>query len=198
MQPIADDLLTINGRIYCFDPAGPPPAYDVAVVIGAGVTNTIDNLVAAINADVATRAHAAQGAGSVVCMLQSTDVGTNSNFTLVESTATVRLLVSAAAAVGGKVNKAVAKLRFGTYVVTAADVVSLAVPGEIPIATFPAITPPEVITVGVVTTAGAVVPLVATIDLIWRQFNAGFWTLCVQDGAATLTAADSISVVVVG
>jgi hypothetical protein len=195
-QPLADDTVTINGRIYAFDPTG--GVYDVAVVIGVAVTNTIDNLLAAINADLNTRCAAFKGAGAVVCMIQSTDVGTNSNFALAESTAGVRMVVSAAAAVGGVANNDVAKLRYGKYIVTAADVAALAIPGEIPIMTFPAITPPTVASVLVVTTAGAFVPLVATIDLIWRQFNAGFWTLCVQDGAATLTAADEINVIVAG
>jgi len=196
-QPLADDTLTINGRVYCFDPTGGAPAYDVAVTIGAAVTNTIDNLLAEINADADTRCHAAKGAGAVVCMLQSTDTGPTSNFALAESTAGVRMILSAAAAVGGEAKNAIPTIRKATYEVTAADVASLAIPAELPVATFPGTVAPTVIVVGVVTSAGVVVPLTVAITLVWRQFNSGFWTLCIQDSAAVLTAADVVSVLVI-
>lgn len=196
LLPLADDTLTINGVVFKFAPTG--GVYDVAVPLGVSITLTIDNLVSAINNFAAVAVNAKKGLGGTVCMLQSTSVGTTSNFPLAESTVGVRMVISGAAAVGGKAKQDIVALHFGQYTVTAGDVVTFTGPDEVPVTVVPSTNQPGIIMLGAVDASGAVRPLTANIIPIWRQFKTGFWTLCLQDIGPVLVAGDIISVISVG
>jgi hypothetical protein len=197
-QPNADDTVTVDGLVYCFDPTGGVP-YDVEVAIGGSVGETLGNLGDAVEAnqgEIPTRPiRAIDGAGDVLLLAASWN-GADSDFPLEESTGGVRLAVGSANAKSA----ADPKQRLVTtalYYITDEDVTTLAAGGEVPIVCCQSGEQP-VFGSAIILRGGNlnVVPMTLQIGWSIRQVTGDLWVGSVQDSGAILANGDALLVTI--
>ena len=197
-QPDADDTVTIDDRVYCFDPTGGAPPYDEAVAIGGSVEETIDNLAAVVDAyDAGGERHirAINGDAEVLLLIASW-AGADSDFPLEESTGDVRMIAGSSNAKSA-VDPKQRLVSTAQYYVTSKDVATLATGGEVPIVACQ--TPDTPVFGSVIILRGGnlnVVPL--SLDIGWsiRQVTGDLWVGSVQDSGPVLADGDALLVTV--
>lgn len=198
---VADtELVTINGRTHEFDNDSTFTG-DVQVDVTGDLSADAAciALAAAINADASRSVDAVVMAGNndttAGCMFVAKVVGAT-NFTT--TTDVTNGGVVSAATMLGAAAVADVKTHYFTYAATAADVTLWALVGgdSVPIAGVVSTTQPVLRSVLVQLAAGGWVVPVVTVVFTWLQANTNFWILVVDDSAATITALDTINVVV--
>ena len=194
---VADtELVTINGRTYEFDNDSTFTG-DVQVDVTGDLTAdaAMTALAAAINGDATRSVDAVVMAGNsdttAGVLLIAKAIG-STNFTLttditnggVVSAAT---MTQAAAATNRK-------MTFLEYTITAADVTLLALTGgnSVVIGGVVSTTEPILTSFLVLTSAGAIVPTVATMAITFLQANTNFWLVILDSSVASFTTNDTI------
>lgn len=197
-QPDPDDTVTIDGVVYCFDPTEAVP-YDVAVVIGVDVGETIVNFVDAVEqyygGTGARLIRAIDGQGDVVLLAASWN-GADSNFPVEESTGGARLVVGA----NNAQTAADPKQRLVTtaqYTISDKDVATLAAGGEVPICCCQSPDTP-VFGSAIVLRGGNlnVVPMTLAIGWSVRQVVGDLWVGSVQDSGPVFASGDMLLVTI--
>jgi hypothetical protein len=195
------DRITIDGRIYEFDVAGPFPTLVVGAHVGidqTGVNNAntaATNAAAAINGDANRTVDALVVGNDTVALVDRTPSA--AAITLAESTVTARMLTSGVTLTGSAV-PATQQYLTRRYNITVADVACLAtVPGtnEVCIGCFPATTLPQLHNAKGWINATNSTQLLDGSSLTLRQINATYWGLFYAEpaGGALFVAGDSIS-----
>jgi len=197
-QPDPDDTVTVDGLIYCFDPTEAVP-YDVAVVIGGSVGESLGNLGTAVEenqGEIPTRPiRAIDGAGDVLLLAASWN-GADSDFPLEESTGGVRLAVGSANAKSAADPKQ-RLVSTALYYITDEDVTTLAAGGEVPIVCCQSGEQP-VFGSAIILRGGNlnVVPMTLQIGWSVRQVTGDLWVGSVQDSGAILANGDALLVTI--
>jgi hypothetical protein len=197
-QPDPDDTVTVDGVVYCFDPTG-GVEYDVAVVIGGSVGESLSNLGDAVEATQGglgeRNIRAIDGAGDVLLLAASWN-GADSDFPLEESTGGVRMEAGSANAKSATDPKQ-RLVTTSQYLVSDEDVTTLAAGGEVPIACCQTTEEP-VFGSAIILRGGNlnVVPMTLQIGWSIRQVADDLWVGSVQDGGAILANGDYLLVTI--
>lgn len=198
-QPDPDDTVTIDGLVYCFDPTGGAPPYDVEVAIGFDIGETLGNLGTAVEANQGSHAtrpiRAIDGAGDVL-LLAASWAGADSDFPLEESTGGVRLAAGSANARSAADPKQ-RLVSTALYYITDEDVTTLAAGGEVPIVCCQSAEQP-VFGSAIILRGGNlnVVPMTLQIGWSIRQVTGDLWVGSVQDAGAILANGDALLVTI--
>ncbi len=198
---VADtELVTIDGRTYEFDNDSTNTG-DVPVDVTGDLTAdaAMIALAAAINGDGSRTVDAVVMAGNsdttAGVLLIARVVGA-SNFSL--TTDITNGGVVSAANLTGAAAAASKDVTFKEYTITAADVTLLALTGgnSVVIAGVISTSQPVLHSFLVATSAGAIVPTVATMGLTWLQLNTNYWVLILDSSVASFTTGDTIGMVI--
>ena len=192
---IGNGTVTEVWRAKTAGPGIPATVYDF--IRGAGVPATIASFCIAVNAS-STLVYAVALGGSVVGLwARALQAVPATHYTLAESTATARTVVSAAAMTGA-IAPTMGRMTRGSYTITAADVTSMdpaAANSEICIAATSGATAPTLVSFEVRTSAG-VFKSKATIGARLLEFSTQNYGLIVDEaggGPAVLGAGDVIT-----
>jgi len=174
----------------------PPDVFDVGILIGGTVEETIDRAAAAIENNIYTGVRgirALNGLGPVL-LLAARWAGSDSNFGIEESTGGIRMVVG-----NGEARSAATprqrKIITSNYAMNANDIVALAAPCEIPIMCCIASTPPQFGGAIIVRGMGLnVVPFTEDVGFGVRQVGDELWIITVHDVGGVIQEGDSLIV----
>jgi hypothetical protein len=174
----------------------PSDEYDVGILIGGTVEETIDHAAAAIENNIYTGVRgirAVNGAGPIL-LLAARWASADSNFPVEESTSGVRMVVgegNARSAATPRQRKVVTC----NYSMNERDIAALATPCEIPIMCCIASTPPQFGGAIILRGMGLnVVPFTEAIGFGVRQIGEELWIITVHDLGGILLQGDSMLV----
>ncbi len=174
----------------------PPDEFDVGIIIGLTVEETIDHAAAAIEGNIYTGVRgirAVNGAGPVL-LLAARWAGADSNFPIEESTAGVRMVVGESEARSAAEPRQ-RKVVTCNYAMNDRDIAALATPCEIPIMCCIASTAPQFGGAIILRGMGLnVVPFTADIGFGVRQIGDELWIITVHDLGGVILEGDSMLV----
>jgi len=192
-QPAANDIITVGARGIEFDGVGA----NINVAIGGTLALTLAAAVAAINADGTILADAIVGANDACLNFVARSPGTAGNLGIVDTVDSgAAMICSAALMVGGKATAITESYR-ESYTITAIDVQEMAAgaqDAEICIAAIPKTTAPTSTQITVWDTTGLIHPF-ASLLFVWRQINANYYGLFLEDNGPLLAAGDTIEII---
>ena len=174
----------------------PPGEFDVGILIGNTVEETIDHAAAAIEENIYTGVRgirAVNGAGPVL-LLAARWAGSDSNFPVEESTAGVRMVVGEGEARSAATPRQ-RKVITCNYAMNGRDIAALAAPCEIPIMCCIASTPPQFGGAILLRSMGLnVVPFTTDIGFGVRQIGDELWIITVHDLGGVILEGDALLV----
>lgn len=174
----------------------PPDEFDVGIIIGLTVEETIDHAADAIEGNIYTGVRgirAVNGAGPVL-LLAARWAGADSNFPIEESTGGVRMVVGESEARSAATPRQ-RKVVTCNYAMNGRDIAALAAPCEIPIMCCIASTPPQF--GGAILLRGmglSVVPLTTDVGFGVRQIGDELWIVTVHDLGGIILEGDALLV----
>lgn len=174
----------------------PPDEFDVGILIGGTIEETIDHAAAAIEGNIYTGVRgirAVNGAGPVL-LLAARWAGSDSNFPVEESTGGVRMVVGEGEARSAAEPRQ-RKVITCNYSMNDRDITALAAPCEIPLMCCIASTAPQFGGAIILRGMGLqVVPFTADIGFGVRQIGDELWIITVHDLGGIIQSGDSLLV----